>query len=192
MVTKLRASGYAFGAAALVGILWSVLPVWRVWDFEIFSEHWSFGTLWRAGRHFPDNYRDADSTTELLTLHWWNAVLALPLLATSALVGRHVFRVCRRRPDEPTRLGWGLNRLATLRRQGALLARGRMRRTRSRAARRQSPATRQLRMRTGRCRKRSGASFSGCWGTALTARRATCVSLTGPAWPPCARVGVRP
>jgi hypothetical protein len=118
---------WAFSAAALVVLVLSFLPIWRVWDVDVFSDHWSFGMFWQAARHFPANYRDADSTIELLSLHWWNAVMALLLAATSAVVGRLVFRMCRRQPDDLMRLGWGLGRLATLKRQGTLLTRGRLR-----------------------------------------------------------------
>jgi hypothetical protein len=127
MAARSRATGLAIGAAALVVLICSVLPVWRVLRLEHLSEEWSFGTLWQVGRHFLENYRDTDSTMELLTLHWWNALLLLLLVITAALAGRHVYRVCRRDPDEPVRLGWGLGHLAALRQQGTLLARGRVR-----------------------------------------------------------------
>jgi hypothetical protein len=145
MVTRLRAAGWAIGAAALVAVLWSVLPVWRVCDVELYYEQWSFGTLWRVGQRLPADYRDADSSVELLSVHWWNAVMALVLVATATLVGRKVFRRCRDENDEPTRLGWGLDRLASLRRQGALLARGRT----QPHPRRPTAATRELALKIG-------------------------------------------
>jgi len=127
MVTKSRSFGTACGAAVLVLLVCSFLPMWRVWDVDVFSDHWSFGTLWQAARHFPANYRDADSTFELLSLHWWNGLMIFLVLGASTLIGIQVFRTSRQRSDEPDRLGWGLGRLTALKRQGTLLARGRLR-----------------------------------------------------------------
>lgn len=127
MRTRSQALKWACGAATLVILVASLLPIWRVWDFDIFSEHWTFGTLWQVVRHFPTNYRDAETTIELLNLHWWNAALAPLVILLALFFGRHVFHYCRRQSDEPMRLGWGLGRLATLKREGTLLSRGRLR-----------------------------------------------------------------
>jgi hypothetical protein len=127
MMSRPRAAGWAVAVAAIAAALCSALPVWRVWAAEVSSERRSFGTLWRAGGELPDDYRDADSAAELLALQWWNGLMALAFLSTCALAGRLAYRVCRRDNFEPTRLGWGLDRLAALRQQGELLKRGRAR-----------------------------------------------------------------
>jgi hypothetical protein len=135
MGDRLRAAACALGAAALLWVIGSILPMWTRWVVRTHDEVGRPSSFWAAAAAAPDNRRDVDGTAELLVLHAWNVIRVLALTGLAVAMAVAVYLGQRARPvDPPAEPARVLDRLAALKRRGVLLVRGRSR-SRSRAYR---------------------------------------------------------